>query len=237
MTVQFRPAPPKTGKELFERLVNVVQQSPHEMPHQSRYNGTGAPGNFLEDLLGLTAGNADIPDSLGWELKYYTPQTHLVTLFHKEPKPAGIMRYMVRRFGQKDQHGRRSFRHTIRGKSDRFRVDSDANQIFVRPIGGNGSIPYWAQDDILSAAGAKLRCLVLVQGSKKGRTVTFDRIDCFEDLQISFFVFELVAGSVCIDFDARESKPDSQGLRNHGTKFRVAPNDICRLYRKKERLI
>lgn len=237
MTILFRPAPPKTRKELFARLVDVVQQSPHEMPHLSRYNGTGGPGRFLEDLLGLTAGNADIPDSLGWELKYYTPRTHLVTLFHKEPNPKGILRYMVSRFGQKDKHGRLSFRHTICGRSERFQVDSDANQIVVRPVGGNGSIPYWAHDDILSAAGAKLRRLALVQGSKEGRTITFDRIDCFEDLQISFFVFELVAGAVCIDFDAREMKPGSKGLRNHGTKFRVAPNNICRLYRKKERLI
>ena len=231
------PAPPETRKELFERLVDVVQQPSYEMPSEPRYNGTGAPGNFLEDLLGLTAGNADIPDSLGWELKYYTHKTHLITLFHKEPKPDGIMRIMVSRFGQLDGQGRRSFRHTIAGRSERFMVDSDANQIVVRPIGGNGSIPYWAHDDILSAAGAKLRRLVLVQGTKNGRTVTFDRIDCFEDLQLSFFVFELVAGCVCIDFDAREMKPGSKGLRNHGTKFRVSPNDVCRLYRKKERLV
>ena len=26
-------------------------------------------GMFLEDLLGLTAGSADIPDARGWELK------------------------------------------------------------------------------------------------------------------------------------------------------------------------
>ena len=89
-------------------------------------------------------------------------------------------------------------------------MDSDANQIVVRPIGGNGSIPYWVHDDILSATGAKLRRLVLVQGTKNGRSITFDRIDCFEDLQLSFFVFELVAGCVCIDFDARGMKPGSK---------------------------
>lgn len=230
------PPPPKTRKELFERLVEVVQQDSYTMPSERRYNGTGAPGNFLEDILGLTAGNADIPDSLGWELKYYTHKTHLITLFHKEPKPAGIVRYMVSRFGQRDAKGRLSFRHTIAGRSERFQVDSDANQILVRPIGGNGSIPYWTHDDILSAAGAKLRRLVLVQGKRSGQEVSFNRIDCFENLQLSFFVFELVAGCVRIDFDAREMTPGSKGLRNHGVKFRVSPNDICRLYAKKERL-
>ena len=45
-----------------------------------------------------------------------------------------------------------------------------------------------------------------------------------------------VAGTVKIDFDAREAKPGSKGLRNHGTKFRISPDDICRIYAKKERL-
>ena len=43
-----------------------------------------------------------------------------------------------------------------------------------------------------------------------------------------------VAGTVKIDFDAREAKPGSKGLRNHGTKFRISPDDICRIYAKKE---
>ena len=109
--------------------------------------------------------------------------------------------------------------------------------IAVRPLKGNGMIPYWTKDNILSAAGAKLRRLVLVRGTRNGQKVSFDRIDCFENLQLSFFIYEVVTGCVKIDFDARESTPGSRGLRNHGTKFRVSPNDICRLYAKKERLI
>ena len=62
------------------------------------------------------------------------------------------------------------------------------------------------------------------------------RADCFENLQLSFFIWEVVAGTVKIDFDAREAKPGSKGLRNHGTKFRISPDDICRIYAKKERL-
>jgi hypothetical protein len=42
-------------------------------------------------------------------------------------------------------------------------------------------------------------------------------------------------GTTAIDFDCREAKPGSSALRNHGTKFRVAPKDVCRLYMKKER--
>ena len=114
--------PPKTKKELFARINEIIQHGPYEMP-TTRYNGTGAPGTYLEDLLGLTTGNKDIPDSVGWEVKYYTEKTNLITLFHKEPKPQDAVRFMVSKWGWKDDKGRLSFRHTIAGKSDRFRVD------------------------------------------------------------------------------------------------------------------
>jgi len=227
--------PPQTRKELFARLIEIVRHGAYEMPHV-RYTGTGAPGLYLEDLLGLTTGNKDIPDSLGFELKFYTRQTALITLFHKEPQPADAIRYMVSRFGWKDKSDRLSFRHTISGKSDRFQVSLDGEQIVVRKIGGNGVVPFWTSDDILSAAGAKLRHLILVRGTRKEQTVTYDRVDWYQNLELTLFLGEVVNGTVKIDFDARESRPGSKALRNHGTKFRVSPQDVCRLYAKKERL-
>ena len=64
--------PPSTKKELFARLRELIQGGWHPMPETTRYKGTGGPGNFLEDLLGLNVGNQDIADSVGWEIKYYT---------------------------------------------------------------------------------------------------------------------------------------------------------------------
>lgn len=235
MSTRINEPTPKTKKELFARLQDIIQHGAYEMPTE-RYRGTGAPGIYLEDLLGLTTGNRDVPDTLGWELKYYTSQTNLVTLFHKEPRPETVMRYWVSKYGWKDSQGRLSFRHTIAGRSDRFRVDADAGQITVRPLKGNGAIPYWTDDDILSAVGAKLRRLVLVRGVRTGQTIKYDRIDCLEELQLSFFIYEVIKGVVKIDFDVREMKPGSKGLRNHGTKFRISPDDMCKLYAKKERL-
>ena len=104
---------PKTRKELFERLAGIIREGTFKMPDS--YHGTGAPGLFLEDAIGLTTGNQDIPDSVGWELKYYTTKTNLITLFHKEPRPQGVVRYMVSKYGWKDARGRLSFRHTICG--------------------------------------------------------------------------------------------------------------------------
>lgn len=225
---------PKTIKELFARLNDVIQHGEYTMP--AKYAGTGAPGLFLEDLLGLPNTNKDTPDAGEWELKYYTKQTALITLFHKEPQPEGVVRYMVSKWGWKDDQGRLSFRHTIKGKSDRFQVDDDGEQVVVRRIGGNGIVPHWTHDDLLSVAGGKLRRLVLVRGIRNKQKITFDRADLFQNLQLTYFIGEVINGTVAIDFDAREATPDSKGLRNHGTKFRIAPENICRLYAKKERL-
>ncbi len=119
--IAFPDTPSRTRNELFERMRAVIAHGPYTMPEGMRYNGTGAPGLFLEDLLGTTAGAQDIPDAAGWELKWHSDRTRLVTLFHKEPDgPEAIMRYMVRRYGRRDTQGRLSFRHTIKGRSGRF---------------------------------------------------------------------------------------------------------------------
>jgi hypothetical protein len=220
---------------LYTRLREILALGWQDMPKGvARYNGTGGPGNFLEDLIGLKAGNQDIADVLGWEVKYYTPKTAFITLFHKEAGPHGIMRYMVNRFGWKDEQGRMSFRHTFSGRSDRFYVSDDAGNVIVRPLKGNGVVPMWTHDALLNAC-SKLRRLILVKGEKNGQKVRFTQADCYENLHLSLLVGEMINGTIAIDFDARESKPGSVGLRNHGTKFRVRPENVCRLYFKKER--
>ncbi len=228
-----RPAP-LNKKLLFARMREIIALGQQTMPAIARYNGTGGPGCFLEDLIGLRAGNQDIADIIGWEVKYFTPQTNYITLFHKEPGPAGIMVYMVNKYGWKDAQGRLSFRHTIAGKSDRFQVIDDAGNVIVRPLQGNGPVPIWTHDTILNAAN-KLKRLLLVKGERSGQKVRFIRADMFENLHLTLLISELVNGTVAIDFDAREARPGSAALRNHGTKFRIYPENVCRLYLKKER--
>ena len=136
----------------------------------------------------------------------------------------------------KDKKGRLSFRHTIKGKSVLFKIEDNAGQIVVRPLKGNGPVPYWSHAELMGAAGSKLRRLILVKGFKRNQEVNFIQADAYETFHIADFVYEVLRGSIAIDFDCRESKPGSDGLRNHGTKFRVSPLSVCRLYLKKERV-
>lgn len=233
----FPDGPPTTRRELFDRMHAVIAHGWHTMPDGPPYGGSGGPGRFLEDLLGLTTGSMDIPDAMGWELKWYTRKTALVTLFHKEPDgPSRIMRYMVRQHGKRDRKGRLSFRHTIRGRSGRFQVYDDAGQLLVRPRRGNGPVPYWYHESLLSAAGAKLNRLIMAEGERKGRDIRIVRADAYQTFHLTDFVYEVLMGRIAIDFDAREARPGSDGLRNHGAKFRIPPDGICRLYMRKWRV-
>ena len=237
MTVQFNGPAPNNKREFTARLREIIKAGWIEMPDDvARYNGTGGPGNCLEDLLGVTAGSQDIADCVGWEVKYYTPQTHLITLFHKEAEPRGIMRYMVSKHGWRDAQGRLSFRHTIRGESDRFTIADDGGDIIVRPLKGNGPVPTWSHDTLLNIAGGKLRRLAAVQGQRRGRSVKFNRVDLYQKLHLTRLIQDIVNGKIAIDFDVREMTAGSKGLRNHGTKFRVSPEDLPKLYQQHERL-
>ena len=228
---------PQTKTQLMNRLREIIRAGWPEMPSDiPRYHGTGGPGNYLEDLLGLTARNQDIADCVGWEVKFFTPKTSLITLFHKEPEPAGILRYMVSKYGWKDRYGRLSFRHTIHGQSDRFVVINDAGSIIVRPLKGNGPVPTWTHDTLLNIAGGKLRRLVSVGGQRRGNAVKYNHAELYEDMHLTNFAQDLVNGRIAIDFDVREMTAGSKGLRNHGTKFRVSPKDLHRLYHKRQSL-
>ncbi|MCY4346011.1 MAG: MvaI/BcnI family restriction endonuclease [Aestuariivita sp.] len=164
-------------------------------------------GNYLEDQLGVQAGNMDIADTLGWELKWYTPKTNLLTLFHQQVTgPPDVMLSMVRKYGRKDVQGRMSLRHTIKGKLDKFRTYNDSNR------------------------------LIMVRGEKDGRKIRFTRADAYENFHLADFIWEIMSGTIAIDFDVRAYVPGSKRLRNHGTKFRVPPDAVCRLYLKKDRI-
>lgn len=236
----FPNEPPRNKAELFRRIRALIDHGQYQLPDGSRYQGSGAAGMFLEDVLGLTAGSQDIPDGPGWELKWFSNRTRLITLFHKEANgPEYVMRKMVQQYGWLDSKGRLSFRHTIEGQSDRFRIRADdkLRRLVVRPRNGRGPAPYWSYDDLIAAAGAKLRRLVLVKGEVEKRKLRFLFAEAYETFHLADFIQEVLRGSIAIDFDCRESKPGSLGLRNHGTKFRVSPLAICRLYFKKERIL
>ncbi|MEM7495551.1 MAG: MvaI/BcnI family restriction endonuclease [Myxococcota bacterium] len=69
---------------------------------------------------------------------------------------------------------------------------------------------------------------------KKSRTVTYESACLYWEPSITSFIDAVQQGIVAIDFDARTT--DKNGLRDHGTKFRVAVKNLGKLYRKSRKL-
>jgi len=229
----------KQDSEFFNKLQKVLGQGWIKIPDYHGYRGSGAPGIILQELVGIEANNRDGPDSGVWELKYHGGSAPL-TLFHLTPSPSGIMHQIVRAYGWQDKKGRISFRHTIWGSSQKgFKVVSDANRITIRHEGIDADPdvipPYWTHDQILNAFSYKLRRLAVVKGTKRKGQVKYESAHLYWEPNVTSFVEAIEHGAVAIDFDVRTNER-GQGLRDHGTKFRVKESDLRLLYAHNRRL-
>lgn len=226
---------PLPDEALFARVRAAIDRGWIRVPDGYGYGGTGGAGRMLEELLGVDGGNLDVPDAGKWEIKFHSKNA-LLTLFHLEAQPKGHMHHMVRLFGTEDAKGRTSFRHTLRGRSDKgFYVANEGNRITVRNNDRSDvTWPYWTHDSLINAFVAKLRRVIVVRGSRKKPNVRFESAWCYQEPQTTRFLESIEKGVVAIDFDARTN--NGRGLRNHGTKFRVAYDDLRSLYHERHRL-
>ncbi len=223
-----------SDNEMFERVRKVLSSGWHDLSDYD-YGGTGAPGKILETLLGVDGENFDIPDAGKWEVKFHSGSA-LLTLFHLEAQPKGHMHHMIREFGWTNSEGKLSFRHTIRGRSDRgFYVANEADRVTVRNDSTSDMVwPYWTHDDLINAFVSKLRRVIVVKGVRRMGKVRYDTAHIYREPQSRQFIGAIVSGIVAIDFDVRTF--NGRGLRNHGTKFRIAYGDLRHLYHYSKRL-
>lgn len=228
---------PQSSTKAFKVIQEIIRMGTVDIPPQ--FKGAGASGNTLEYLLNLTQNNFDSPDLHDWEIKFHGGNS-LLTLFHKDPQPRGIMNDVVNTFGWENKKGQISFRHTIKGKSERgFVVDNIGNKITVTFKDNTAIVPYWDNNIILNAIGAKLRRLILVHGTvdKKNNRVIYESATAYWDLNLTGICEAIKDGTIYIDFDARTKKERGSALRNHGTKFRININDIGLIYENYQTII
>jgi len=221
---------PQSSKTVFKIIREIIQMGAVDIP--TEFKGAGAPGNTLEFLLNVKENNFDSPDLMDWEVKFHGGNA-LLTLFHKDPQPRGIMSKVVNTFGWPNENGQISFRHTISGKSERgFFVDNSNNRITVSNIRDLSVEPYWDNNTILNAIGAKLRRLILVHGKvdKEKRQVIYNSATAYWDLDMMNICEAIKNGIIYIDFDARTKGGKGTALRNHGTKFRIQIQNIGMIY-------
>ena len=119
-----------------------------------------------------------------------------------------------------------------------FYVANESNRITVRHHEVSDIVwPYWTHDRLVNAFVSKLRRLIAVQGRQRKlggvRQVTYDAARLYWEPLAMGFVQMVANGTVAIDVDARTL--NGRGLRNRGTKFRIALDDLPRLYNHQQR--
>lgn len=227
---------PASSKKSFAIIKDVISMGIVEMPDHC--NGSGAPGDTLEYLCNVERNNYDSPDLNDWEVKFHGGSS-LLTLFHKEGQPTGVIDKMVDTFGW-EKNGQISFRHTIGGKNKtNFIVTSADDKITVTNPLNKNVFTYWEHDVIVGAIAAKLRRLILVKGKVKRITnqVTYISAVAFWDLNLSAICDAIESGVIYIDFDARTTKGKGTSLRNHGTKFRIHVRDVEKIYKNSQIIV
>lgn len=230
------PSQPKSAAKAFKQVAEIITAGEWEFPDNNKYNGSGAPGRYLEDLLGIKENNSDSPDLADWEIKFHGGAS-LLTLFHKDPEPRGIIRTMIHDHGWKDEQNRISFRHTISGPSPRgFYVTDEEDRIVVRNSHKDAPVPHWTHNTILNALSSKLRRLILVEGKmlKNPKRVVYQKATAYWEPNLKGFSRAVTEGIICIDFDARTQAGAGSAIRNHGTKFRIKIEDLPKIYANKK---
>ena len=218
--------------DIRNKLSQILQTRDYLIPIGEGFEGTGAPGLFLEHLLGLKTSNLDIPDAGGWEVKFSSGNA-LITLFQKDPFPRGrILRYMINEWGQIGKNGHQGFVHTISGRSDRFEIVDDAGEIRVRRTGYDDVVPHWPHDVLVTAFARKLGNLIHVHGTKRGRTVRYESAAFMSGAKVTNLIRAITTGTICLEFNAFIRENGS--IRNHGTRFRIRPRDLPSLYSNRQ---
>ena len=218
-------------KQLFADIASLCESGWYDLPA----TGTGAAGDLLENILGLKTTNHDGPDAGLWELKF-SSGTALLTLCHKTPRPRGVIKHIINKYGWIGRNGHKGFRHTIEGESDRgFNISYDAGSIWVRHEDAMSPVPHWTEDDLTNAIVSKLRRLVYVTGTVKDGRVRYEKATAFENIRTSKLMKAIADGLILVDFDAYIK--ESGAVRDHGTKFRIRTGSLGKLYVKSTNLV
>lgn len=221
-------------------LISAVSDIIAGGPYRAKSRGDGRAGVLLEELLGISGGNLDVADAVGIELKTTMNPNTPLTLFHKDPKPRGkdsAMKQLVARYGWPSEHHGApvtSFRATVWGRWEDartgriLRISADNDRVVLTENGQERA--HWDSNDLFASASAKLRNMMFVEAKvADGGMISYVSAQLFESFQPFKFLKAIDEGLVAIDFDAR-TKPGSESLRNHGTKFRIRERDIIKLF-------
>ena len=234
----------KTFEELVKKL-NEVESLGFVKTHRTGNTGIG---KTLEDLLGIAENNVPGPDVGLIELKSARRNSSsLLTLFTKSPLPKSANALLLKEYGYPSAKGNgKKELHTttnavsfnnLRGKRG-FKIGVRKDKICLISSQGH-ELCYWDKDTLMHTFEKKLSQLVYVKADFKGRgskeQFRFNEAWLLSGFNFDNFIKLLKKGTIVVDIRIGQYSDGSP--HDHGTAFRVNPNDFDSCFQKRKRII
>ncbi len=172
----------------------------------------------------------------------------MLTLFTKAPLPSRINRQLVEKFGHPAKHGKKVLHTTVNAVSKNNLYGKPAFIVLVQRTRielvhddyGDLPTPYWNSIDLEKAFNRKYpQNLLYVKADcrGRGRAEEFHYNEAWLMSGFSFprFIELLVSGQILIDIRLGQY-PDGR-LHDHGTGFRVMPDNLDMCFNKREQIL
>lgn len=233
----------------YSELVDQLPELKERGYIKTHKAGDTGIGKTLEDLLGIDENNFAGPNGHNTELKSGRKDSNsMLTLFTKSPLPARINRQLVETFGRPTDKGKKVLHSTINAVSRNtlfgkpgFKIIIQRSRIEINHEKyGDLPTPYWNNINLKSAFNRKYpQYLLYVKADFRGRGVNeefhYNAAWLMSGFNFKRFIELLMSGQIRIDIRLGQY-PDGK-LHDHGTAFRVKPNDLELCFSKRERIL
>jgi hypothetical protein len=215
---------------------------------ETHRSGNTGIGKTLEDLLHIKENNFAGPNSHNTELKSARKESSsMITLFTKSPIPIGINRELLERFGRKKENGgkvlhttvKSSSKNTLYGKQG-FKIDIIDDKVQISHSNYNDmDIPYWDIDTLEKAFKKKYGnyLLYVKADTRKNRKEEFHYNEAWLMHGFDFKNFIKLLKNDKILIDIRIGQNSNGSVHDHGTGFRVFPDNLQNCFSDRHRVI
>ncbi len=235
-------------KRYDELLIDLKKVKELGFVTTHRSGNTGI-GKTLEDLLEIEENNIPGPNGYQTELKSARKgSSSMLTLFTKAPMPEKINTKLLEKFGRELNNGRKKLhttfdavtRNTLYGNEGFMVTVNDSRIEISHSDYGDMNTPYWEKQELEIAFNRKYPQNLLYvkadcKGTDRNEEFHFNEAWLMNGFDFDNFIKLLKEGKILVDIRIGQY-PDGRP-HDHGTGFRVFPDNLDLCFSNREKVI
>lgn len=228
--------------EDFKNEMDKISEKGWIKTHRS---GSTGIGKTLEDLLGIQENNASEPDFGVYELKASRSNDNsMLTLFTKSPQPIGSNTKLLEKYGYDGENNKKILHSTLSAKNSTnisntgksLSIVCSKDKIIIKGNDGT-SEAFWDKEELEKVFNKKYKNTLIYVKADSIDTGNNEQFLYKEAYELSGFNYNglidlLQKGIVKIDIRIGQY-PDGR-THDHGTGFRIYPQDFNKLFLEKD---